>query len=127
MGVGYGPKLFPSVLRFQRLLDLAASAGIRGILLGLQRTRTTTDQAHMTPEVQRSSGNAPGYCFNNALLALCGLLGTHPLFLSSAQCCLEENFYQTSQRCRLFRAEKESLRPWTSPSPSRPLGAKTWG
>jgi len=29
MGVGYGPKLFQSVLRFQRLLNLAASAGIR--------------------------------------------------------------------------------------------------
>jgi len=39
MGVGYGPKLFQSVLRFQRLVNLAASAGIS--LLGLQRTRTT--------------------------------------------------------------------------------------
>ena len=29
MGVRYGPKLFQSVLRFQRLLNLAASAGIR--------------------------------------------------------------------------------------------------
>ena len=29
MGVGCGPKLFQSVLRFQRLLNLAASAGIR--------------------------------------------------------------------------------------------------
>src|SRR5438552_4415277 len=59
MGVGYGPKLFQSVLRFQRLLNLAASAGIRRNLARFAADRTTADQAHMTPEVQRFSGNSP--------------------------------------------------------------------
>lgn len=82
MGVGYGPKLFQSVLRFQRLVNLAASAGISRNIARFAADADYADQAHMTPEVQRFSGNSP----RNALFALSGLIGTHPSFLSSARC-----------------------------------------
>jgi len=62
--VGYGPKLFQSVLRFQRLLHLASGAGVQGNLARLAAEASYADQAHMTREVQRFSGKVP-----SALLA----------------------------------------------------------
>jgi AraC-like DNA-binding protein len=57
--VGYGPKMFQSVLRFQRLLHLAAEAGIPGNLAQFAADAEYADQAHMTREVQRFSGTTP--------------------------------------------------------------------
>ena len=59
MAVGYGPKLFQSVLRFQRLLNLAAGERVRRNLAEFAADADYADQAHMTREVQRFSGNPP--------------------------------------------------------------------
>jgi hypothetical protein len=40
VAVGYGPKMFQSVLRFQRLLNFAHNMGARGALHSSPRTRT---------------------------------------------------------------------------------------
>jgi AraC-like DNA-binding protein len=57
--VGYGPKLFQSVLRFQRLLNLAATAGVEWNLARLAADAEYSDQAHMAREVRRFSGKLP--------------------------------------------------------------------
>ncbi len=57
--VGYGPKLFQSVLRFQRLLHLADSTAVLGNLAHFAAAADYSDQAHMTREVHRFSGEAP--------------------------------------------------------------------
>lgn len=57
--VGYGPKMFQSVLRFQRLLHLAANAGLQANLAQFAADAEYSDQAHMTREVQRFSGKLP--------------------------------------------------------------------
>ena len=59
MAVGYGPKLFQSVLRFQRLLNLAARAQVRWNLAQLAASADYADQAHMAREVKRFSGSPP--------------------------------------------------------------------
>ena len=51
--VGYGPKMFQSILRFQRLLALAGGTGAYQRLAELAADAGYTDQAHMTREVQR--------------------------------------------------------------------------
>ena len=57
--VGYRPKQFQSVLRFQRLLGLA-SRGLAPRTLGqLSAAAGYADQAHMTREFQRFAGTAP--------------------------------------------------------------------
>jgi AraC-like DNA-binding protein len=70
MAVGYGPKLFQSVLRFQRLLNLVARAGIRRNLAQVAADADYADQAHMTREVQRFSGNPPSKLLQSPRCAL---------------------------------------------------------
>ena len=57
--VGYGPKLFQSVLRFQRLLNLGATAGVQWNLAQFAADAEYADQAHMAREVKRFSGEPP--------------------------------------------------------------------
>jgi AraC-like DNA-binding protein len=57
--VGYGPKLFQSVLRFQRLLNLSGGWDIPRNLAEFAAEAGYADQAHMTREVQRFSGVTP--------------------------------------------------------------------
>jgi len=57
--VGYGPKTFQSVLRFQRLLHLASSAREQQSLAHLAAAAGYADQAHMTREVGRYAGSPP--------------------------------------------------------------------
>jgi AraC-like DNA-binding protein len=57
--VGYGPKMFQSVLRFQRLLKLSSHADAAGNLAQLAAEAGYSDQPHMTREVRRFSGSAP--------------------------------------------------------------------
>jgi AraC-like DNA-binding protein len=76
MAVGYGPKLFQSVLRFQRLLNLAARAGARWSLAEFAADADYADQAHMTREVQRFSGEPPSMSLQSprCTLRLSGLI-----------------------------------------------------
>lgn len=67
--VGYGPKAFQSIVRFQRLLHLAGHTGARG-LAELAAGAGYADQAHMTREVQRLSGCPPTVLFESARCAL---------------------------------------------------------
>ena len=57
--VGYGPKMFQSVLRFQRLLNCARKATGPAPLADLAAMAGYADQAHMTREVQRFAGGTP--------------------------------------------------------------------
>jgi AraC-like DNA-binding protein len=70
MAVGYGPKLFQSVIRFQRLLNLAARAGVRRSLAEFAADADYADQAHMTREVQRFSGKPPSRLLQSPRCAL---------------------------------------------------------
>lgn len=76
--VGYGPKLFQSVLRFQRLLYSAARAGAPANLARFAADTDYADQAHMTREVQRFSGNPPSVLLQSSrcTLRLSGLVQT---------------------------------------------------
>jgi AraC-like DNA-binding protein len=56
--VGYGPKMFQSVLRFQRLLHFAGNHA-RQSLADLAARAGYSDQPHMTREVQRFAGCTP--------------------------------------------------------------------
>jgi AraC-like DNA-binding protein len=55
--VGYGPKTFHSVLRFQRLLRIASQH--KRSLVDLAACAGYSDQAHMTREVRRFSNEPP--------------------------------------------------------------------
>ena len=68
--VGYGPKAFQSIVRFQRLLHLAGRANPRRSLVQLAACVGYADQAHMTREVQRLSGCPPTVLFESARCAL---------------------------------------------------------
>jgi AraC-like DNA-binding protein len=57
--VGYGPKMFQSVLRFQRLLNFATKPATPLSLADLAAVAGYTDQAHMTREVRRFAGCTP--------------------------------------------------------------------
>jgi len=57
--VGYGPKMFQSVLRFQRLLNLASRPANPASLADLAAVAGYADQAHMTREVRRFAGCTP--------------------------------------------------------------------
>jgi AraC-like DNA-binding protein len=58
--VGYGPKTLHGILRFQRLLALAARQPARdGGLSSLALRAGYADQAHMTREVRRLAGRRP--------------------------------------------------------------------
>jgi AraC-like DNA-binding protein len=56
--VGYGPKMFQSVLRFQRLLHFAGNHAQQS-LADLAARAGYSDQSHMTREVQRFAGCTP--------------------------------------------------------------------
>jgi AraC-like DNA-binding protein len=68
--VGYGPKAFQSILRFQRLLHVAGRASHSRSLAELSADVGYADQAHMTREVQRLSGCPPTLLFKSAQCAL---------------------------------------------------------
>ena len=68
--VGYGPKMFHSVLRFQRLLHLSSSANAPQNLAQFSADAGYADQAHMTREVRRFSGSVPTALFGSARSAL---------------------------------------------------------
>jgi AraC-like DNA-binding protein len=65
--VGYGPKTFQSILRFQRLLYLASKSDAERGLADLASLAGYSDQSHMTREVQRFAGKSP-----NQLLPFAG-------------------------------------------------------
>ena len=75
--VGYGPKMFQSVLRFQRLLGLIGRADMPYTLAEAAVVLGYADQAHMTREVQRFARRSPTTLFTTArsALQLSGLLG----------------------------------------------------
>ena len=79
--VGYGPKLFQSVLRFQRLLRRAGRLPAGSGLAGLAAEAGYADQSHMTREVRRFSGKAPRALLGVAecTLTLSDLLGDYAL------------------------------------------------
>jgi AraC-like DNA-binding protein len=68
--VGFGPKKFQSVLRFQRLLNLAALNNGPRSLVQFSADAGYADQAHMTREVQRFSGFAPRILLQSTRSAL---------------------------------------------------------
>jgi len=68
--VGYGPKAFQSILRFQRFLHFAGRTNHRRSLAGLSAYVGYADQAHMTREVQRLSGCPPTVLLQSAQSAL---------------------------------------------------------
>jgi AraC-like DNA-binding protein len=57
--VGYGPKMFQSVLRFQRLLYLASNGFGRLSLADLAGRAGYADQSHMNREVRRFAAKSP--------------------------------------------------------------------
>jgi AraC-like DNA-binding protein len=77
--VGYGPKMFQSVLRFQRLLNLFGQTAPTRSLACAALDAGYSDQAHMTREVRRFSGSAPTALFASAhsALQMSELLNTH--------------------------------------------------
>ena len=64
--VGYGPKMFKSVLRFQRLLYLAGNSVGRSSLADLAARADYADQSHMNREVRRFAGKSPGELLSSA-------------------------------------------------------------
>jgi AraC-like DNA-binding protein len=76
IAVGYGPKLFQSVLRFQRLLHVASNSSAQAKLVDLSAEAGYSDQAHMTREVQRFSGIPPSVSLQSprCTLRLSGLI-----------------------------------------------------
>lgn len=69
--VGYGPKTFHSILRFQRLLNLAGGTHNIGKLADLAAEAGYADQAHMTREVHRFSGAPPTVVLASSPCTLC--------------------------------------------------------
>ncbi|HEX4170058.1 MAG TPA: helix-turn-helix domain-containing protein [Bryobacteraceae bacterium] len=68
--VGYGPKMFQSVLRFQRLLKIAKETGVQRTLANLAADAGYTDQAHMTREFRRFGGVQPTALLRSAKCTL---------------------------------------------------------
>jgi AraC-like DNA-binding protein len=68
--VGYGPKLFQSVLRFQRLLHIAGAANGTGTLVQSSVEAGYADQPHMTREVRRFSDTSPSALLGSARCTL---------------------------------------------------------
>jgi AraC-like DNA-binding protein len=68
--VGYGPKMFQSILRFQRLLYFASRNVRERGLAELAADAGYADQSHMTREVQRFAGKSPGDLLPSAGCAL---------------------------------------------------------
>jgi AraC-like DNA-binding protein len=76
--VGYGPKMFQSVLRFQRLLNLGGGKRDHPSLAQLSMDAGYADQPHMSREVRRFSGIAPAALLPGAgcTLRMSGLVRT---------------------------------------------------
>jgi AraC-like DNA-binding protein len=68
--VGYGPKMFQSVLRFQRLLHIARTANGTGTLVQSSVEAGYADQPHMTREVRRFSDSSPSSLLGSARCTL---------------------------------------------------------
>ena len=87
--VGYGPKMFQSVARFQGLVHRASPGNHRTSLVQLSGDAGYADQAHMTREVRRFSGVSPARLLRSAEspLRMSGLLGETacPISLLSAR------------------------------------------
>ena len=57
--IGYGPKTFQSVMRFQRLIKTAREKGAEQSLAALAASAGYSDQAHMTRDVHRLANLRP--------------------------------------------------------------------
>jgi AraC-like DNA-binding protein len=68
--VGYGPKLFQCVLRFQRLLHIAGTANGTGTLVQSSVDAGYADQPHMTREVRRFTDTLPSVLLGSARCTL---------------------------------------------------------
>jgi AraC-like DNA-binding protein len=64
--IGYGPKMFQSVLRFQRLLKTARETGAMQSLADLAASAGYADQAHMTRDVHRLAETRPTVLLRSA-------------------------------------------------------------
>jgi AraC-like DNA-binding protein len=64
--VGYGPKIFQSVLRFQRLLNFASEPGTQHSFADLAAISGYADQAHMTREARRFANCTPTILLRSA-------------------------------------------------------------
>jgi AraC-like DNA-binding protein len=64
--IGYGPKMFQSVLRFQRLLKTARVRGTEESLADLAAGAGYADQAHMTRDVHRLANLRPTVLLRSA-------------------------------------------------------------
>jgi AraC-like DNA-binding protein len=64
--IGYGPKMYQSVMRFQRLLRTARETGTQQSLAELAASAGYADQAHMTRDVHRFAGVRPTELFRSA-------------------------------------------------------------
>jgi AraC-like DNA-binding protein len=78
--VGYGPKMFQQILRFQDLLNRDADGSARPPLADAALAAGYSDQAHMTREARRFSGISPSELFTRrrCTLGFSGLLRTDP-------------------------------------------------
>ena len=95
--VGYGPKTFQSVLRFQRFLNLAGGKRNGRTLAHLAADAGYADQAHMTREVHRFSGTRPS------------------VLLRSAECTLRmSDFFKTVAGDALCRQQPGGRNPATA-------------
>lgn len=77
-GVGYGPKLFQRILRFQRLLDLAGRPEAPGLAF-LAMDAGYADQAHMNRECRELAGRSPAGLLaqSHSALAMSDLFNTN--------------------------------------------------
>ena len=64
--IGYGPKMFQSVLRFQRLLKTAREMRGEQSMAHLAASAGYSDQSHMTRDVQRLANLRPTVLFRSA-------------------------------------------------------------
>lgn len=64
--VGYGPKTFQSVLRFQRLLNFASEPGAQQSFADLAVVSGYADQAHMAREARRFANCTPTILLRSA-------------------------------------------------------------
>jgi AraC-like DNA-binding protein len=64
--IGYGPKMFQCVLRFQRLLKTARERGADQSLADLAASAGYADQAHMTRDTHRFAGLRPTVLLRSA-------------------------------------------------------------
>ena len=68
--LGYGPKMFESVLRLQRFLHLSERSSDSQTLADMATFLGYADQPHMTREVRRFTGHSPAALLNTAKCTL---------------------------------------------------------